>query len=79
MCTRIGRESARTAGVLNGAAYTTFRRAASESGGERQPRTATVVGPNANFVLTAMSETSDIVAAALGDERDARSAPTERR
>ena len=27
------------------------------------------VGPNANFVLTAMRETGDIVAAALGDER----------
>jgi hypothetical protein len=57
-----------TAGVLHGAAYAIFRRAASEAGsGERS--SAALVGPNANFVLTAMHETGDIVAAALGDER----------
>ncbi len=32
------------------------------------------VGPNANFVLTALRETGDLVAAALGEERDASSA-----
>ena len=47
-----------TAGVLHGAAYAIFRRAASEAGsGERS--SAALVGPNANFVLTAMHETGD--------------------
>ena len=53
---------------MHGAAYATFRRAASEAGSAGQSSTA-AVGPNANFVLTAMHETGDIVAAALGDER----------
>ncbi len=56
------------AGVLHGAAYAAFRRAASEAGGGQRTGSAPV-GPNANFVLTAMHETGDIVAAALGDER----------
>ncbi len=56
------------AGVLHGAAYATFRRAAFEAGGSRQSGTVPV-GPNANFVLTALREAADVVAAALGDER----------
>jgi hypothetical protein len=56
------------AGVLHGATYATFRRAASEAGSNRQSGAAPV-GPNANFVLTALREAGDIVAAALGDER----------
>ena len=55
-------------GVLHSAAYTTFRRAASEAGNQARSGTAPV-GPNANFMLTAMHETGDIVADALGDER----------
>jgi predicted ATPase/class 3 adenylate cyclase len=67
MCARALAESRpEKAGVLHGAAYATFRRAASESGSEHRP--TTLVGPNANFVLTAMHQTGDIVAAVLGDE-----------
>ena len=58
----------KVAGVLHGAAYATFRRAASEAGGG-QRKGAAPLGPNANFVLTAMHETGVIVAAALGEER----------
>ncbi len=57
-----------TAGVLHGAAYATFRRAASAAGGGERSSTAQV-GPTANFVLTAMHQTGDIVAAAVGNER----------
>ncbi|MGE2722332.1 ATP-binding protein [Mycolicibacterium celeriflavum] len=56
------------AGVLLGAAYATFHRAAAESrtvGGRTPGRT----GPNPNFVVTAMHETGRIVAAAVGDRR----------
>ncbi|OBF95900.1 hypothetical protein A5790_06690 [Mycobacterium sp. 852002-51152_SCH6134967] len=56
------------AGVLAGAAYATFQRAAAESrtaGG----RTPAATGPNANFVITAMHETGRIVAATLGEKR----------
>ena len=56
------------AGVLHGAAYATFRRAASEAGGARQSGTE-ALGRNTNFVLTALREAGDIIAAALGDER----------
>jgi predicted ATPase/class 3 adenylate cyclase len=56
------------AGVLQGAAYATFGRAASEAGSNRQSGTAPV-GPNANFVLTALREVGNIAAVALGDER----------
>jgi hypothetical protein len=69
MCARALAESRpEIAGVLRSAAYATFRRAASEAGSGARSSTAPV-GPNANFVLTAMHETGDIVAAALGDER----------
>ena len=68
MCARALAESRpEIAGVLCGAAYTTFRRGASESGSTgRQP--AAPVGPNANFVLTALHETGDIVTSALGED-----------
>jgi tetratricopeptide (TPR) repeat protein len=56
------------AGVLQGAAYSTFRRAASNSGAGHRSA-AGPVGPNANFVLTALHQVGDIVAAALGDRR----------
>jgi predicted ATPase len=53
------------AGVLHGAAYTAFRSAANSTGRSD----AVPVDPNANFVLTALRETGDLVAGALGDER----------
>jgi hypothetical protein len=56
------------AGVLLGAAYATFRKAAVEAGGNKRSGTASI-GPNANFVLTALHEAGDIVAAALGGDR----------
>ena len=69
MCARaLAENRPEVAGVLHGAAYATFRRAASEVG-SRERSSTTPVGPHANFVLTAMHETGDIVAAALGDER----------
>jgi hypothetical protein len=55
-------------GVLRGAAYATFKGAVSEASSIGRSSTA-VVGPNTNFVLTAMHETGDIVANGLGDER----------
>ena len=69
LCARALAESRpEVAGVLHSAAYTTFRRAASEAGDQARSGTAPV-GPNANFMLTAMHETGDIVAEALGNER----------
>ncbi|KUI45986.1 hypothetical protein AU198_00100 [Mycobacterium sp. GA-1199] len=56
------------AGVLLGAAYATFQRAAAESR-KAGRRAAAPTGPNANFVVTAMHDTGRIVAAALGDGR----------
>jgi predicted ATPase/class 3 adenylate cyclase len=56
------------AGVLHGAAYAAFRRASPVSTGTPRSHTRSV-GPNANFVLAALRETGDLVAAALGDER----------
>jgi hypothetical protein len=56
------------AGVLQGAAYAAFRRASPISTGTPRPDTGSV-GANANFVLTALRDTGDLVAAALGDER----------
>jgi hypothetical protein len=54
--------------VLQGAAYAAFRRASPAPNGTSRPA-AGPVGPNANFVLTALRETGDLVAAALGDQR----------
>jgi predicted ATPase len=69
MCARaLAENRPETAGVLHGAAYATFRRAVSDAGSGARSSTA-LVGPNANFVLTAMHETGEIVAAALGDDR----------
>ncbi len=69
MCARALAESRpETAGVLCGAAFNTFRRAASDAG-LGQGRAAAPVGPNANFVLGALHEAVNRVAAALGDER----------
>jgi predicted ATPase/class 3 adenylate cyclase len=56
------------AGVLQGAAYGAFRRASPDPDGTRKPDTAPA-DPNTNFVLSALRETGDLVAAALGDER----------
>ncbi|MFI5505972.1 adenylate/guanylate cyclase domain-containing protein [Mycobacterium sp. NPDC051804] len=56
------------AGVLQGAAYSAFRRAAADAG-SRQREAAAPVGPNANFVLSALHDVGDIVATSLGAER----------
>jgi hypothetical protein len=56
------------AGVLHGAAYAAFRRASPAPTTIRRSDAAPV-GPNANFVLAALRETGDLVAAALGDQR----------
>ena len=56
------------AGVLQGAAYAAFRRAAPASNSIRRSDTAPV-DPNANFLLNALRETGDLVGAALGDVR----------
>jgi predicted ATPase/class 3 adenylate cyclase len=61
-------ERPEVAGVLQGAAYAAFRRASPAPKGTRRSDTAPV-GPNANFVLTALRETGELAAAALGDER----------
>jgi tetratricopeptide (TPR) repeat protein len=56
------------AGALQGAAYAAFRRASPTAESARRSKDAPV-NPNANFVLTALRETGDLVAAALGNER----------
>jgi hypothetical protein len=56
------------AGVLQGAAYAAFQRASPAPNGNRQTD-ATPADANANFVLSALRETGDIVAVALGDKR----------
>jgi hypothetical protein len=56
------------AGVVQGAAYAAFRRASPAANSTGRSESAPV-GPNANFVLAALRETGDLVAAALGDER----------
>ena len=56
------------AGVLQGAAYAAFRRASPAATSTRRSDPAPV-DPNANFVLTALRETGEIVASALGNER----------
>jgi predicted ATPase/class 3 adenylate cyclase len=61
-------ERTEVAGVLQGAAYAAFRRASPAPNVTRRPDTASV-GPNANFVLSALRETGDLVATALGEER----------
>lgn len=63
-------DSPEIAGVLQGAAYATFRRASPISDGASRSK-AVRVGPNANFVLIDLRETGDLVAAALGEERAA--------
>jgi N-acetylmuramic acid 6-phosphate (MurNAc-6-P) etherase len=56
------------AGVLNGASYADLRRTTQVVDGAAQSGTADVRSKN-NFVLTAVHESGDLVAAALGDER----------
>jgi predicted ATPase/class 3 adenylate cyclase len=56
------------AGILRGAAYGAFRQAVPVGDSARQPDTSRV-GARANFVLAALRETGDLVAAALGDDR----------
>src|SRR5262249_42008369 len=53
------------AGVLQGAAYTAFRRASPSQPGTRGSDTESA-GSRVNFVLKALRETGEIVAAALG-------------
>ncbi len=54
------------AGVLQGASYATFRRAAAEGGTLGKPGSGRT---GQNFVLNALHDAGDIVARALGDER----------
>ena len=54
--------------MLQGAAYAAFRHASASPKGTRRPDT-TPIGPDANFILAALRETGDLVAAALGDRR----------
>ena len=65
------------AGVLQGAAYAAFHRASPTSDSTRRSDTA-AVHPNANFLLTALHDTGDIVTTALGDlrRRELRTAGT---
>jgi predicted ATPase/class 3 adenylate cyclase len=68
LCARaLAEERPEIAGVLRGAAYAAFHRA-SISGNSQRPGSAPV-DSNVNFVLTALRETGDAVAAALGDDR----------
>jgi predicted ATPase/class 3 adenylate cyclase len=56
------------AGVLRGAAYAAFKNASPTADGIARSASAPA-DRNANFVLMALRETGDLVAAALGDER----------
>jgi ATP/maltotriose-dependent transcriptional regulator MalT len=68
-CARVfAQDRPEVAGVLQGAAYAAFRRASPAPIGTRRSDTAPV-DPNANFVLTALRETGDMVGTALGDQR----------
>jgi hypothetical protein len=68
-CARVFAEDLpEVAGVLQGAAYVAFRQPSPAAGNTRRSDTA-LIGPNDNFVLTALRETGELVAAALGDER----------
>jgi predicted ATPase/class 3 adenylate cyclase len=69
LCARaLAERQPEAAGVLHGAAYEIFRRAAFEARSS-SPSGASSIGPKANFVLAALHEAGDIVTAALGDER----------
>lgn len=69
MCARgLAESRPETAGVLHGAAISAFRRAASEVGTSGRTSSPSV-GPNANFVLSALHDVGQIVSAALGDRR----------
>jgi hypothetical protein len=59
-------DSPEIAGVLTGAAYAAFRLASPQQDLHRRPAP---VGPGVNFVLSALHETGELVAAALGDQR----------
>jgi predicted ATPase/class 3 adenylate cyclase len=68
-CARVfAEDQPEVAGVLQGAAYAAFRRASPAPDGTHRPDSAPV-GPHANFVLAALRETGDLVAAAVGDAR----------
>jgi tetratricopeptide (TPR) repeat protein len=68
-CARVfADERPEIAGVLEGAAYAAFRRASPAANSVQRSDTAPA-DPNANFLLAALRETGDLVAAALGDER----------
>ena len=55
------------AGVLRGAAYSGFYRGASHP--QSPPAARSASDSNANFILEALRERGDLVAAALGEER----------
>jgi N-acetylmuramic acid 6-phosphate (MurNAc-6-P) etherase len=68
-CARVFAEDRpEVAGVVQGAAYAAFRRASPAENSTARSETSHV-GHDANFVLAALRETGDLVAAALGEER----------
>jgi predicted ATPase/class 3 adenylate cyclase len=68
LCARaIAHDRPELAGVLRGAAYAAFHRAGTNDSSLSATDASTT--PEANFVLMALRETGDIVAAVLGEER----------
>jgi tetratricopeptide (TPR) repeat protein len=68
-CARaVAEDNLEVAGILRGAAYAAFRQASPVDVSARPPDSSPV-DASANFVLTALRETGDLVAAALGDDR----------
>ena len=68
-CARaVAEDNLEVAGILRGAAYAAFRQASPVDDSARPPDSSPV-DASANFVLTALRETGDLVAAALGDDR----------
>ena len=68
LCGRaLAEERPQVAGVLRGAAYAAFHRGSIPDNTAREG--SAPVDSNLNFVLAALRETGDIVAAALGDQR----------
>ena len=68
-CARaVAEDNLEVAGILRGAAYAAFRQASPVDDSARQ-QDSSRVDAGANFVLTALRETGDLVAAALGEDR----------
>ena len=66
LCARaLAEDRPEVAGVLRGAAYAAY----SQGEPSRGRQTKHTAMPNANFVLAALREAGELVAAALGDER----------